>query len=704
MTAIFKREFKSYFHTVLGWLFVAVTLFFFSLYFFVYNLLQGYPYFGYTVQSVMFLYVITIPILTMRILAEEKKNKTDQMLYTAPVSVFQIVFGKYLSLVAIFSIPAGIAALYPLLMLHYGSIPVAEAYVPLLGYYLYGLTAISIGMFMSAVTENQIISAVLSVVILFVTYMMSGITSLINVSVIADVLGMFDMMSRFNDLLQSELNLVSIFYFLTAIALMIFLTVNLIRRRRKTYNRGKFKGNYLNTILVILVIAAVIFANFGVYMIPAKYTKFDMTEGKIYGITDETKNILSQLDQDVTIYAISTEESMDATLKRTIEAYAEYPHVKVEYRPTDKFPTFAASYTDSELAEKSLIVVSEDRSQVISYNDIYITEIDYNTYSQEVTGYDAEGLITSAVAFVTSDNLPVAYRITGHSEDGVFGASFSSAVKRENVDLQDVSLLTIDEIPDEVQCIFLIAPSSDLSEHEAGLVKDYLARGGHAYITLTYTEKPLDNIRAILNEYGVTEERGLIIENDRQNYMQMQYCLIPQVMSTDVSSDMEGEYVVSIAAEGLKVNDSLKESLSVQTIIQTSEKALLKPDPAKSKMVDKEDGDKEGQYALGVWISDSTTVGDGKNTKIAVFSSYGTTDDNIDKLVSGNNLKLFTKIVSNLVDHQETVSIPAKKYNSDYITVPSADAVFFGLMLILVVPLILVIVGIIVWVIRRKKK
>ncbi len=704
MTAIFKREFKSYFHTVLGWLFVAVTLFFFSLYFFVYNLLQGYPYFGYTVQSVMFLYVITIPILTMRILAEEKKNKTDQMLYTAPVSVFQIVFGKYLSLVAIFSIPAGIAALYPLLMLHYGSIPVAEAYVPLLGYYLYGLTAISIGMFMSAVTENQIISAVLSVVILFVTYMMSGITSLINVSVIADVLGMFDMMSRFNDLLQSELNLVSIFYFLTAIALMIFLTVNLIRRRRKTYNRGKFKGNYLNTILVILVIAAVIFANFGVYMIPAKYTKFDMTEGKIYGITDETKNILSQLDQDVTIYAISTEESMDATLKRTIEAYAEYPHVKVEYRPTDKFPTFAASYTDSELAEKSLIVVSEDRSQVISYNDIYITEIDYNTYSQEVTGYDAEGLITSAVAFVTSDNLPVAYRITGHSEDGVFGASFSSAVKRENVDLQDVSLLTIDEIPDEVQCIFLIAPSSDLSEHEAGLVKDYLARGGHAYITLTYTEKPLDNIRAILNDYGVTEERGLIIENDRQNYMQMQYCLIPQVMSTDVSSDMEGEYVVSIAAEGLKVNDSLKESLSVQTIIQTSEKALLKPDPAKSKMVDKEDGDKEGQYALGVWISDSTTVGDGKNTKIAVFSSYGTTDDNIDKLVSGNNLKLFTKIVSNLVDHQETVSIPAKKYNSDYITVPSADAVFFGLMLILVVPLILVIVGIIVWVIRRKKK
>jgi len=88
MTAIFKREFRSYFHTVLGWLFVAVTLFFLSLYFFVYNLLQGYPYFGYTIQSVIFLYVITIPILTMRIFAEEKKNKTDQMLYTAPVSVF----------------------------------------------------------------------------------------------------------------------------------------------------------------------------------------------------------------------------------------------------------------------------------------------------------------------------------------------------------------------------------------------------------------------------------------------------------------------------------------------------------------------------------------------------------------------------------------------------------------------------------------
>ena len=705
MTAIFKREFRSYFHTVLGWLFVAVTLFFLSLYFFVYNLLQGYPYFGYTIQSVIFLYVITIPILTMRIFAEEKKNKTDQMLYTAPVSVFKIVFGKYLALVAIFTIPTAIAALYPLLMLHYGSIPVAEAYVPLLGYYLYGLAAIAIGMFMSAVTENQIVSAVLSVVVLFVTYMMSGITSLIHVEFIADALGMLDMMSRFNDLLQSELSLVSVFYFLSVAALMIFLTVNLIRRRRKTYNSGKFRGSALNTILVILVIAAVIFANFGVYVIPAKYTKFDMTAGKLYGVTDDTKAILSGLTKDVTIYAIASKDKLDATLKRTLDAYDEYDHVKVEYRSSEEYPAFSAAYTDGELTEGSLIVVSDERSQVISYNDIYISEIDYSTYSQTVTGYDAEGLITSAIAFVTSDDLPVVYRITGHSnDDSAFGTSFVSSVKRENVDLQDVNLLTIDEIPDDVQCIFLIAASTDLSEYEAGLVKDYLARGGHAYITLTYTEKPLENLRSILSDYGINEERGLIIETDRQNYFQMQYCLLPTVKATDVSGDMEGQYVVSIAAEGILVNEDKKDSLNVQTIIETSEKAILKSDPAKAEALEKEEGDKEGQYALGVWITDNTAVGDGKNTKIAVFSSYGTTDDQIDQLVSGNNLKLFTKIVSNLVDHKETISIPAKKYNSDYITVPAADSVFFALMLIVVVPLILVITGIVVWAVRRKKK
>ena len=108
MLAIYKRELKSYFRSFIGFLFIAVTLFFLGLYFSVYNLMNGYPYFAYVVSSVTFLFMLTVPILTMRILAEEKRSKTDQLILTAPVSVGGIVMGKFLALLTIFAIPVAI--------------------------------------------------------------------------------------------------------------------------------------------------------------------------------------------------------------------------------------------------------------------------------------------------------------------------------------------------------------------------------------------------------------------------------------------------------------------------------------------------------------------------------------------------------------------------------------------------------------------
>ena len=140
MLAIYKRELKSYFRSFIGFLFIAVTLFFLGLYFSVYNLMNGYPYFAYVVSSVTFLFMLTVPILTMRILAEEKRSKTDQLILTAPVSVGGIIMGKFLALLTIFAIPVAIICFYPLIMAQYGSVPMGEAYLSILAYFLFGMT------------------------------------------------------------------------------------------------------------------------------------------------------------------------------------------------------------------------------------------------------------------------------------------------------------------------------------------------------------------------------------------------------------------------------------------------------------------------------------------------------------------------------------------------------------------------------------
>ena len=132
MFAIYKRELKSYFRTFTGFLFIAVTLFFVGLYFTAVNLLQGYPYFSYAVSSVVILFLISVPVLTMRILAEERRSRTDQLILTAPVSVGGVVMGKFLALLTIFAIPVGLISIYPLILNSFGAIPMAEAYLAVL--------------------------------------------------------------------------------------------------------------------------------------------------------------------------------------------------------------------------------------------------------------------------------------------------------------------------------------------------------------------------------------------------------------------------------------------------------------------------------------------------------------------------------------------------------------------------------------------
>ena len=124
-----------------------------------------------------FVFLICVPILTMRTLAEERKQKTDQLLLTSPVSVGKIIMGKYLALVTVFAVPMAIICFYPLVMSKFGDISFGTAYTAVLGFFLLGCANLAIGVFISSLTESQVIAAVLTFVLLFAFFMMNGISS-----------------------------------------------------------------------------------------------------------------------------------------------------------------------------------------------------------------------------------------------------------------------------------------------------------------------------------------------------------------------------------------------------------------------------------------------------------------------------------------------------------------------------------------------
>lgn len=285
MVAIYKKELRGYLTSMIGYVFIAFLLLLAGIYFTAYNLMSAYPQFGVVLSAVTFIFLIGVPVLTMKVIAEERKQKTDQMLLTAPVSVGGIVIGKYLALITVYIIPILVMCLYPLIMAKYGTVSFAMAYASIFGFFLLGCANLSIGVFLSAVTENQVIAAVLTFVVLFVCYIIDGLASFFSQTAISTclalavviaaaailvynmignaflafaagaigeiilfvvyllkssifeggiqkILAVFNISSHFDNFVNGIFDLTSVIYFLSIIVLCLFLTIQSILKRR----------------------------------------------------------------------------------------------------------------------------------------------------------------------------------------------------------------------------------------------------------------------------------------------------------------------------------------------------------------------------------------------------------------------------------------------------------------------------------------
>ncbi|MBE5921620.1 MAG: ABC transporter [Lachnospiraceae bacterium] len=186
MLAIFKREYKSYFISMLGYVFMSILLMVIGLCYYWINLHSANAFIGYSLQYsyVTMVFMVLVPVVTMKIFADEKRLKTDQLLLTSPVSVTKIVLGKFFAIAAVFAIPVLIVCIYPILLTQYGTVNIGMSYVSILGFFLMGLAYLSIGIFVSSLTENQIISAVVTFIILMLSFMVSSLVTVIPSSAI----------------------------------------------------------------------------------------------------------------------------------------------------------------------------------------------------------------------------------------------------------------------------------------------------------------------------------------------------------------------------------------------------------------------------------------------------------------------------------------------------------------------------------------
>ncbi|MDR1150844.1 MAG: ABC transporter permease [Clostridiales bacterium] len=287
MLAIFKKEFKSYFINMTGYCFISFFIFITALFFSLININNGLLDYQSTLMTTVIMFLILVPILTMRLFSEESKNKTDQLLLTSPISIFKITFGKYLASISLFFLTLLATIIFPFILSFYGKIAVAHIFCTYLGYFLLGSCFISIGIFLSTLSENQIVVSISTFGSIFLFYILDSLLrympsdkisslifitvcifvltyfiqvrvktsyALVFVSIILEILilidyffklkvinfdsliskslNWFSLMSRFNNFISGILSLSDIFYYISFIVFFILLTVNSIERKR----------------------------------------------------------------------------------------------------------------------------------------------------------------------------------------------------------------------------------------------------------------------------------------------------------------------------------------------------------------------------------------------------------------------------------------------------------------------------------------
>ena len=475
-------------------------------------------------------------------------------------------------------------------------------------------------------------------------------------------------------------------------------------KEKMPLNKKYLRNGSYSTLLIVIFVAIVVVINMIVGKLPSKYTQIDISDQQLYSIGDETKKVLNNLDKDVTIYQIAQSGSEDETISNLLQKYAdESKHVKVELKDPVVSPKFVSEYTSDQVSSNSLIVACGDRNKVVNYNDMYESTMDYNTYSYQTTGFDGEGQITSAIAYVTTENLPVLYTLEGHGEKEL-DSTIKEDIEKANMEVKTLNLISEGSVPDDAACLLIDSPSSDISEDEKTALLDYLENGGKAMVFSDYTESTLSNFAAVLENYGVKAADGIVFEEDNQHYgMQMPYYLLPTVNSTDASSETasSGYYIIMPYAQGIQKLDDVRDTVTVEDILTTSDSAYSKTN-LQSETLEKEDGDVEGPFALGVSIKED--VGDGKKTQIIYYSSSYIMDSQMNQLVSGGNEKLVTESLNSMVSTEETttVSIPSKSLEVSYLTISDYDASFWKICTIGLIPGIFLVAGFVIWFKRRK--
>ncbi len=468
---------------------------------------------------------------------------------------------------------------------------------------------------------------------------------------------------------------------------------------KASFSGRNFKSGAYVSIVSAVVIALVLLIN----LIVTEFDlKIDLSKEGIYTITEETKEYVKEMEDDVTIYYLieaGQEAPMFHKIAQKFDSLSD--HITLEQKDPIQYPAFASDYVDDEVNINSFMVVNNNTKQAkyVDYSEMLVQEFSEQTYQYHTVGIDVEGKLISAIQYVTNPDLPTVYYTVGHEEYEV-GQMFMDIMARMNIAINPLQTLTLEKIPEDGDVLIINAPRVDLSDSETEMIKQYMADGGNAVIVMDYEAQDLMNLNSLVNYYGIQIEKGIISEGDTNNYVPLypRY-IVPNVLEHGITEGLykSNRLVVTPTSSGITIMDNTRSSLLIEPLLETSDLAYSKINISSDTLI-KEDGDIQGPFYIGVLSSDTYN---GITSSMIVYTSAMIFDDNM--LNEFGNFSLLINTIGNLVGETEIVTVRPRYLYPEPLNITQEPVMMLAALTIIVLPLLILTAGILIVARRRRR-
>jgi hypothetical protein len=476
--------------------------------------------------------------------------------------------------------------------------------------------------------------------------------------------------------------------------------LTLIKNISKSLGTRYVKYGGFAAIVTVAVIVAAIFVN----LIFQQFSfQFDLTEEKLFSLSEQTVQVLGAVKSPVTFYGVWQPGTENPQVREVVELYAAKSRlVRFEEIDPDLNPGLLRRFDKDNqgISAGSLVVEGEKGFKVISGMDMY--DFYYNQQgSPQVTGIAVEKRITGALLYVSTGETPVIYEISGHGETALDRVSMKDQVERENHSVKELNLIQ-SPVPEDASALILNNPLSAFTAVEEERLLDYLEGGGRLLVTLDFRSEAAENLNRVFAGYGIRFDRGVAVETDRNYAVGSLYEFVPSTVSHDIVNPLvEGKSPMVLSfALGISTPDMRRRTVGAFPFLTSSAASYLRTD-LDNDSPERSPGDLSGPLNLAVAVQDPEYSQDGKQTRIVAIGCSVLEPVRTFMQQLPGNMDLFMNSLTWVENRPENLSVRSRSTFILPMRMSALQMLIFGIAFVVLIPLAFFILALVTWLRRR---